>query len=295
MKKIWTYTLLIVLIIVTWVHAVTDVTSVRNIATTAMYENGNQVYPIPSGAIAFFETSCPNGWTRLGAADNRYIRGDTIANKWVTGDSSHSHSISPTISSESSHTHSFNFAATSLSDCSTVSHTHTVSDSISSSLVSNSHSHSACFDRSSHYHDAGSYTDSHTHYLDLANINIAASGSNNLADNSGLARAQSGHTHNFNPSGVHTNSLSTGFSGNTDTSGSDSVSGSSGSSSHTHTITGGGTITNFISSESSHQHTIDFASDTSDAGSSHTHGNSLSVVSASINPPYISLLVCMKD
>lgn len=63
--------------------------------------DGSSVMEIPSGAIAIFRSSCPSGWTRVSAWDNRFIRGASSYGG-TGGASTHTHAIS----SLANHTHS---------------------------------------------------------------------------------------------------------------------------------------------------------------------------------------------
>jgi hypothetical protein len=66
---------------------------------------------IPAGLIAIFDTSCPSGWTRFSALDNRFIRG--AASYGATGGSNtHSHTVDGPTNSAGSHTHNINSAGT---------------------------------------------------------------------------------------------------------------------------------------------------------------------------------------
>ena len=58
---------------------------------------------IPSGMIAMFDTSCPAGWTRFTALDNRFPRGAATYGG-TGGSSSHAHSYSGTTGPPSSST-----------------------------------------------------------------------------------------------------------------------------------------------------------------------------------------------
>ncbi len=58
---------------------------------------------IPSGMIAMFDTSCPSGWTRFAALDNRFPIGASSYGE-TGGSTSHSHSYGGTTASVG-HTH----------------------------------------------------------------------------------------------------------------------------------------------------------------------------------------------
>ncbi|PIS17408.1 MAG: hypothetical protein COT59_00860 [Candidatus Nealsonbacteria bacterium CG09_land_8_20_14_0_10_42_14] len=49
---------------------------------------------IPSGMIAMFDTSCPSGWTRFAALDDRFPRGASSYGG-TGGSATHSHSVNP--------------------------------------------------------------------------------------------------------------------------------------------------------------------------------------------------------
>lgn len=50
---------------------------------------------VPSGAIAWFDSDCPSGWTRYSAADNRYPKGGAVTAAGNTGGTwSHTHTYS---------------------------------------------------------------------------------------------------------------------------------------------------------------------------------------------------------
>jgi len=139
-----------------------------------------------SGAVVMTTTSCPTGWTRLAAADNRVLRGASSAGA-TGGADTHTHTMSGTSGSQSvsisgstgdssvsisgstgstniSHTHSLTTTATYVgggvvqvieaasADSADPAHSHT-----SGSLAGGSHSHSSgTLGASSHAHAAGS-------------------------------------------------------------------------------------------------------------------------------------------
>ncbi len=87
---------------------------------------------IPTGAIALFDATVPTGWTQYNAQNGYYIRGESTANRGVTGGSNtHTHNITGTLSAPAGTT---NGPGSTGVLAARDTHTHT----ISSSTVANS-------------------------------------------------------------------------------------------------------------------------------------------------------------
>jgi hypothetical protein len=82
-------------------------------------------YNYPSGMIAPFESSCPEGWTRVIEWDNKFIMGS--ANPGNTGGSqTHSHNCSPTTFYTRSETAGLKSVGGFQDRCTTYSHAHAI-------------------------------------------------------------------------------------------------------------------------------------------------------------------------
>lgn len=74
---------------------------------TALYVNNVAVATgtaVPSGMIAIFDTSCPSGWTRVSAFDNRTLMG-AVSYGTTGGSATHDHAVDLTTDSDGSHDH----------------------------------------------------------------------------------------------------------------------------------------------------------------------------------------------
>jgi hypothetical protein len=52
-----------------------------------------QIYSYPAGIILVFQASCPSGWTRFTALDDKFVRG--ASGYGATGGGTHSHGLNP--------------------------------------------------------------------------------------------------------------------------------------------------------------------------------------------------------
>lgn len=115
---------------------------------------------VPSGLIAIFDTSCPTGWTRFTALDNRFPRG--AASYGTTGGSeSHGHDIVGNTANAGTHQHGFSGTTASNQSnsvdrgaganatASSAQHSHDFSGTTASD---GNHSHSMDFDSGSTNH-----------------------------------------------------------------------------------------------------------------------------------------------
>jgi Domain of unknown function (DUF2341) len=85
---------------------------------------------IPAGAIAIFDASVPVGWTQYSAQNGFYVRGESIANRGVTGGSNtHTHTISGTTANNAGVTNGTGGGAISIANN---PHSHTVSSNTAS-------------------------------------------------------------------------------------------------------------------------------------------------------------------
>ena len=88
---------------------------------------------IPTGAIVLFDAAVPSGWTRYSAQDGSYVRGESAANRGVTGGSNtHTHTITGSLAASAGAVSNNNAGATSIANN---GHTHTVSSNTASASL----------------------------------------------------------------------------------------------------------------------------------------------------------------
>lgn len=300
-KKI-IYWMLVLISLVSWGYATTDVSSIRDIwLGENIYEDGVKGYIVPAGAIAIFEGACPVGWTNLSESgedfNGVFIRGDEVASVLGTGGSStHSHTTTGSTADESGHIHSINFGNV-VTTGSNTAHTHTYSDTVSSTTDAGSaHSHGSSYTRESHLHGHGTYDIDHVHSVNIGSYAPGATSCNTKQEASGTARTGC-HTHTFDPAASNTGAASIDVDGSTQEAGGGSITGTSATeSSHTHGLvdyTVGGTSP---SGQGEHTHSEDFPSYDLGTGTAHSHGaGSIVGENADNEPSYVNLIFCLKD
>lgn len=162
---------------------------------------------VPAGMVAWFESSCPSGWTRRSGAgetyENKFIRGGATYSASGGGADTHSHTVDPTNTTSTAesagHTHTVDVANTTStsagdhghtisgdSGSTNIDHTHSfttggpdVTTNVTaggSSVASNNHTHSGTTDSGggSHTHGAGTLSTNsigaHTHDTNPASV-----------------------------------------------------------------------------------------------------------------------------
>ena len=119
--------LLVVIVITTRLAQSTDMTGIAYFEVADLTVAGD-VYVagslggVPPDAVLLFTTACPDGWTRLSAADDRYLRFGATAGA-TGGSATHTHTFShdhahtlSTSSSGGSHTHTYSDTTESVSN-----------------------------------------------------------------------------------------------------------------------------------------------------------------------------------
>ncbi|MEK7462460.1 MAG: DUF2341 domain-containing protein [Patescibacteria group bacterium] len=97
--------------------------SYRNLVII-QYNSAGEPTSIPANAIAMFDATVPSGWTQYSAQNGFYVRGESIANRTVTGGSNtHTHTITGTLSGPTGTTNASNGPTAVASQ----NHTHTIS------------------------------------------------------------------------------------------------------------------------------------------------------------------------
>ena len=229
-----------------------------------------------------FKTTCPAGWSRVSALDNRFPRGATKYGSTGGGDS-HTHSAGSL--SGPNHSHSFK-ATVSKNTNTTGSHAHLV----------NSHSHSL----SSHSHSLNVHTHtnaSHTHGDGSLYAAIGTMGNNYLA----FAPSKSGFNASMRAGTVNQHTTWEGMKG-VEVNGATSSGGGgkTGGPSTANTGAGGsgstgGTTPPMTSSVGSHYHSL---SDNTASGTTSSSGTGKvggSTASAGNVPAYLTVVYCVKN
>jgi len=199
------YGILILITLISWSYAITDVSSIRDIYVSEnIYEDNVKGSMVPSGAIVLFDAACPIGWTCVScnSGDDFYQRFPNGSASYGTtgGSATHTHTISGTTGSEASHTHG-----------------------------------SGTYGTVDHAHGAGTMGMAHVHNVDIA-LKVSEEGGGSKKRGTGTFRAVKGHTHDFNPTNSDTEGASTStFGGTTENTGGGYITGTSGTgSSHSH-------------------------------------------------------------
>jgi Domain of unknown function (DUF2341) len=110
------------------ITATTTLPRYRNLVII-QHNSAGEPTSIPAGAIAVFDAAVPTGWTQYAAQNGFYVRGESIANRTVTGGSNtHTHPIGGTTGAASGGTNA-NGAGTNIA---TQNHTHTVTSNTGS-------------------------------------------------------------------------------------------------------------------------------------------------------------------
>lgn len=170
---------------------------------------------IPTGMLAFFEGSCPEGWTRRDIYDDKFMRGGaTFTGSGGGSDAAHTHSIDPPATlaaSGGSHAHTVDFA--SATSTSAGSHGHALGGSLETGEAG-SHTHSASFSTTTssgggsmavEFDVGGGAATSHTHNISAETSTSSAGAHTHLASFPLMDPAGS-HTHTVDLSPSSTSS-----------------------------------------------------------------------------------------
>lgn len=160
---------------------------------------------VPAGMVAWFESSCPSGWTRRSGAgetyENKFIRGGAAYSAAGGGADTHTHSVDPantTSTSGGSHTHTFDVGAATSS--SNGDHSHSVSGSTGLTNIDHTHGFTTGGPSSTSAVPLGGFlfgSDSHTH------SGTTDSGGGSHSHSVSITTATQGaHTHSFDAAAV---------------------------------------------------------------------------------------------
>lgn len=158
---------------------------------------------VPTGMVAWFESSCPGGWTRRSGAgetyENKFIRGGATYSAGGGGADTHTHSVDPPNTTSTGHSadHTHNVDIASTGSSTDGDHTHSVSGSSASTDISHTHSFTTGGPSASTgalIGGTGVGTSAHTH----SGTTDSAGGSHSHTLSVTTA-SQGGHSHTFNP------------------------------------------------------------------------------------------------